>query len=87
MLNQLEVYIEAGLSEPSRGLLIFVILPLIYTCSERSPFVQLTLGDAVRWALQANPQVQNANLTVAERQEDIRVARSGLSRSDPQSFG
>jgi outer membrane protein TolC len=29
-------------------------------------------------ALQENPQVQNANLTAADRQEDIRVARSGL---------
>ena len=30
------------------------------------------------WPCRQIPQVQNANLTVAERQEDIRVARSGL---------
>jgi outer membrane protein TolC len=46
--------------------------------AEEPSVVQLTLADAVRLALQANPQVQNANLTVAERQEDVRVARSGL---------
>ena len=37
--------------------------------AEEPSIVQLTLEQAVRLALQANPQVQNANLTVAERQE------------------
>jgi outer membrane protein TolC len=46
--------------------------------AEEPSIVQLTLEQAVRLALQANPQVQNANLTVAERQEDIHVARAGL---------
>jgi len=48
------------------------------SAAEEPSIVQLTLAGAVRLALQENPQVQNANLTAAERQEDIRVARSGL---------
>jgi outer membrane protein TolC len=52
--------------------------PFVTTGAEVPSIVQLTLAEAVRLALQANPQVQNAYLTVAERQEDLRVARSGL---------
>ena len=59
-------------------ILILLLSPLGTTAAEEPSIVHLTLAEAVRLALQANPQVQNANLTVAERQEDIRVARSGL---------
>ncbi|HXW16334.1 MAG TPA: TolC family protein, partial [Terriglobia bacterium] len=48
------------------------------SAADEPSVVQLTLAGAVRLALQANPQVQNANLTAAGRQEDVRVARSGL---------
>ncbi len=42
------------------------------------PAARLTLQDAVHIALEANPQVQNANLNVALRQQDVRIARSAL---------
>jgi outer membrane protein TolC len=57
---------------------MFGISTISASAAEEPSIVQLTLADAVRLALQENPQVQNANLTSAERQEDIRVARSGL---------
>ena len=59
-------------------LFILGISTISASAAEAPSIVQLTLADAVRLALQENPQVQNANLTAAERQEDIRVARSGL---------
>jgi outer membrane protein len=46
--------------------------------AQDAPIVRLTLGEAVCLALQANPQVQNANLKVAERGQDVRMARAGL---------
>jgi outer membrane protein len=42
------------------------------------PALRLTLTDAVRIALKENPQVQNANLDIADRQQDINVRRSAL---------
>ena len=57
---------------------MFGISTISASAAEEPSIVQLTLADAVRLALQENPQVQNANLTSAERQEDIRVARSGM---------
>lgn len=40
--------------------------------------LRLTLKDAVRMALNQNPQVQVANLTVVQTQEERSIARSGL---------
>ncbi len=40
--------------------------------------LRLTLSDAVQLALRQNPQVQIANLNVAQSQEDQSIARSGL---------
>ncbi|HTQ55241.1 MAG TPA: TolC family protein [Bryobacteraceae bacterium] len=40
--------------------------------------LRLTLTDAVKMALQQNPQVQIANLNVAESQQDQNLARAGL---------
>ena len=40
--------------------------------------LKLTLRDAVQMALKQNPQVQIANLNIAESQENQNVARSGL---------
>lgn len=57
---------------------MFGISTISASAAEDPSIVQITLAGAVRLALQENPQVQNANLTSAERQEDIRVARSGL---------
>ncbi|MGO8792861.1 MAG: TolC family protein [Terriglobia bacterium] len=59
-------------------LVILGVSTISPSAAEAPSIIQLTLADAVRLALQANPEVQNANLTVAERQEDVRVARSGL---------
>src|SRR5450755_2805493 len=42
------------------------------------PAMKLTLRDAVQIALKQNPQVQIANLNIAESQENQNVARSGL---------
>ncbi len=39
---------------------------------------RLTLQGAVRIALEANPRLQNANLDVALRQQDLRIAESAL---------
>ncbi len=40
--------------------------------------LRLTLKDAVNMALNQNPQVQIANLNVAQSQEDQKIARAGL---------
>jgi outer membrane protein len=40
--------------------------------------VRLTLRDAVQLALQQNPQVQIANLNLAQSEEDRKLSRSGL---------
>jgi outer membrane protein len=42
------------------------------------PAMKLTLRDAVQIALKQNPQVQIANLNIAESQENRTIARSGL---------
>jgi len=46
--------------------------------AQNAPPLRLTLADAVRTALKENPQVQNANLDIADRQQDINVRRSAL---------
>src|ERR1035437_10873917 len=46
--------------------------------TQKPPAIRLTLADAVRIALKENPQVQNANLDVADRQQDINLRRSAL---------
>jgi outer membrane protein TolC len=46
--------------------------------AQAPPTVRLTLHDAVRLALQQNPQVQIANLNLAQREEDRKISRSGL---------
>jgi outer membrane protein TolC/anti-anti-sigma regulatory factor len=40
--------------------------------------LRLSLGDAVQLALRQNPQVQIANITRAQTEQDVRIARSGL---------
>jgi outer membrane protein TolC len=46
--------------------------------AQNAPPLRLTLAEAVRTALKENPQVQNANLDVADRQQDINIRRSDL---------
>jgi outer membrane protein TolC len=46
--------------------------------AQNAPPLRLTLAEAVRVALKENPQVQNANLDIADRQQDINVRRSAL---------
>ncbi len=46
--------------------------------SQEDPSVRLTLRDAVQLALKQNPQVQIANLKLAESQQDRSIARSAL---------
>ena len=58
--------------------LIFLVAPLCAASAQTSPSLRLTLSQAIRTALQANPQVQNANLDVADRQQDVAVRRSAL---------
>ncbi|HMD97180.1 MAG TPA: TolC family protein [Terriglobia bacterium] len=45
---------------------------------QEKPALRLTLRDAVQLALKQNPQVQVANLNVAESQQDRNIARSAL---------
>ena len=66
-----------------RGLLVQPLLLLLAAASvarsatDPAP-LRLTLRDAVQMALRQNPQVQIANLNLAEIQENQNVARSGL---------
>ena len=46
--------------------------------AQEKPSLRLTLSEAVRMALRQNPEVQIANLDVAENREDHAVARSVL---------
>jgi outer membrane protein len=46
--------------------------------AQEKPPLKLTLPEAVRMALRQNPEVQIANLNVAESREDYSIARSAL---------
>jgi outer membrane protein TolC/ABC-type transporter Mla MlaB component len=62
-------------------LLIALAVALVAVSSSRAQDVtplRLTLRDAVQLALNQNPQVQVANLNVAQSQQDQNVARAGL---------
>jgi outer membrane protein len=60
-------------------LLLSVALALAsHLRSQTAPILRLTLKDAVQLALNQNPQVQIANLTIAQSQEDQTIARAGL---------
>ncbi len=54
-----------------------IVLSLATATRAQTP-LRLTLRDAVQLALNENPQVQIANLNVAESQEDRKIARAGL---------
>jgi|SRR5579871_2342893 len=69
-------------SVPGRRILssafLFFILLGIGKAADDPPVVKLTLRDAVQMALRQNPQVQIANLDIAESQQNQDVARAGL---------
>ncbi|MGA2983032.1 MAG: TolC family protein [Terriglobia bacterium] len=46
--------------------------------AQNAPALRLTLTDAITMALKQNPQVQNANLDVADRQQNVHLRRSAL---------
>ena len=58
--------------------LLALTMALGIASAENAPALRLTLPDAIRTALKENPQVQNANLDVADRQQDINLRRSAL---------
>src|SRR5258708_9773367 len=67
------------------GAWVAAVLLLVIPQTVRAQAVRLTLRDAVQLALQQNPQVQIANLNLAETGENRKLSRSGLL---PQaSFG
>ncbi|HLG99215.1 MAG TPA: TolC family protein [Bryobacteraceae bacterium] len=68
---------------PWRGILVHSILVLLlaagYKVSAADPSpLKLTMHDAVAMALKQNPQVQIANLNIAQSLENQNIARSGL---------
>jgi len=73
-------------STPWRGILTQSIILLLAVSVVKgaadppaaSPTLKLTLREAVQLALRQNPQVQIANLNIAESQENQTVARSAL---------
>jgi outer membrane protein len=59
-------------------LLCFACVAGIAAGADGQEPVRLTLGEAVRTALAQNPDVQSANLALAEARDDQRIARSAL---------
>jgi len=66
----------------SRDGILFVFFALVMApgraSAQSATLVRLTLSDAVRIALHENPQVQNAHLDVADRQQDVNLRRATL---------
>lgn len=72
-------------SNPRRGILTQSIVLLLAVSFAKgaadpavTPTLKLTLREAVQLALRQNPQVQIANLNIAESQENQTIARSAL---------
>ena len=69
-------------SNPWRGILthtmaVLLAVALVARAADPPP-LKLTLREAVQMALKQNPQVQIANLNIAESEENRTIARSGL---------
>jgi outer membrane protein len=58
--------------------LVWVLAMAAGLSGQEKPPLRLTLRDAVQLALKQNPQVQVANLNVAESQQDRNIARSAV---------
>jgi outer membrane protein len=61
----------------AKPLLLLLAVGIARSAPDPTP-LRLTLRDAVQMALKQNPQVQIANLNIAESRENQNVARSGL---------
>jgi outer membrane protein len=61
----------------AKPLLLLLAVGIARSAPDPAP-LRLTLRDAVQMALKQNPQVQIANLNIAESRENQNVARSGL---------
>ena len=61
----------------AQPLLLLLAVGIARSATDPAP-LKLTLRDAVQMALKQNPQVQIANLNIAESQQNQNVARSGL---------
>ncbi len=59
-------------------IVIAAFLGAVPILSQQQPSLRLTLRDSVRLALKQNPQVQIANLKLAESEQDHTIARSAL---------
>ena len=60
------------------GIAVTAFLGAVPILSQQPPSLRLTLRDSVRLALRQNPQVQIANLKLAESEQDRAIARSAL---------
>ena len=64
------------------GMLIMLLVPIFFsvgsTRAQQTNALTLTLKEAVQLALKQNPQVQIANLNLAQSVQDRDIARSGL---------
>jgi len=64
------------------GMLIALLVPMFYSVgsaqAQQSYALRLTLKEAVQLALKQNPQVQIANLNLAQSVQDRSIARAGL---------
>ncbi len=86
MTNAVVDEITGKSSTPWRGILTQSMLLLLVVSIGKGaadppaspPALRLTLRDAVQLALKQNPQVQIANLNIAESQENQTIARSAL---------
>ncbi len=58
--------------------LLVLFIQLHALSAQSAPLLRLSLADAVRTALKENPQVQNAHLDVADRQQDVNLSRAAL---------
>ena len=71
-----------GVLTGTRKILMFLLLPLLPVNGnlrgEEKPPLRLTLREAVQLALKENPQVQIANLNVAQSGQDGAIARAAL---------
>jgi len=71
-----------GTKHTVAGILIVLLVPIFFSVgsarAQQNNALKLTLKEAVQLALKQNPQVQIANLNLAQSVQDRDIARSGL---------
>ena len=71
-----------GTKHTVAGMLIVLLVPMFYSVgsarAQQSNALRMTLKEAVQLALKQNPQVQIANLNLAQSVQDRNIARAGL---------